>query len=358
MDKILVDGYFQNNLGDDLFFRELLSRYPDTMFYFRGVDAYNEKILTTFDNARVINVTLFSLMFRVHRFKGYVMIGGSMFQQNTRNIKWLKRWLALLILILIFKISGKKTSIIGFNFGPYKTRSFLQLYRKLFKVVDFLSVRDKNSFNLLKNSKSVHYYPDIVFNTKFNVKNIQSQKNALGISIMDFGKNVNFQRSYEKFIKNVIDKINDDMIINLYGFQESSEVNDREVIDRIVNAFPNKKFNVQIYDGYNIDDFITSYYTNQLFLTSRFHSLVLALKANGYPIIINYNVKVQNLVDSLQLKYSVIQPSEFDSENRAERIACEINNKNDFSSSSMSEVNKLSFQSTRHFTELDRLLKK
>lgn len=322
MKKIYVEGYPQNNLGDDLFFQLLLSRYPKDMFFFNK--ANNSKILNSFKNVRLIDEEIKSIILHIKKFDAFLLIGGSMFQEvGTRRI-WFKRWLILFIELLILKLNRKKIVFIGFNFGPYKSKVFLRLYKLLFSLVDYLSVRDEYTFNLLKENSRVHYYPDIVFSLNNDAFLSKYQRSSLAISVMDFGLNNPAQFVYEKFIVDVINGINPNIEVNLYGFQLSKEINDKLAIDR-VNEKLRRKINIIQYDGSNMNDLIESYYCNSFALTTRFHSLVLSLKAQHKIISISYNVKVDNLQQALQLKNTFISLKQLKDKRTQIKVVDEIN---------------------------------
>lgn len=305
MKKVFVDGYHANNLGDDLFFKLLLERYPNTCFIFNHSD--DAPALLAFPNIKLINVSRSQLLSELREIDVYLLIGGSMFQEVESKKIWIRRWLSLLARSFILKLFRKKIVFIGFNFGPYKTKLFLNLYKILFRFINYLSVRDEFSFELLKNNKKVKFYPDLVFglnDDKYQRRAIDRTR-SLGISIMDFGSNVDFQEEYEAMIIEIINGVDSTIPIKLFGFQKFNEIDDSIVINRILDK-SNKKIKYFQYTGNNTDAFLKEYYDNMLVITTRFHSLVLSLKACQDVISFDYNIKVTNLRQMLDLKSSSI----------------------------------------------------
>lgn len=355
MKKVLVEGYSKNNLGDDLFFKILLKRYPDTMFFFTGAD--NAKILTQFKNAKIIHVRFLKILRLLPKFDAYVLIGGSLFQESSSLKIWIKHWLLLFIKIVVCRVLRVRVNIIGFNFGPYRTKLYLRLYKLLFKYVNFLSVRDEKTKNLFEKNVEINYFPDIVFGLPF--KKIDKADRCLAISVMDFGKLVSFQTEYEDFLVNVINRINKDVTINLFGFQHSSEIDDGEVIKRIKARIPRHDINEYLYTGSNLNDFLGRYRQNNVALTSRFHSLVLSLKVEQNIVAINYNIKVENLINTLELGFPLISINEFGNEKVFINVANKLNymlERKNINSKENIKLEKVAKLSNGHFKDLDNFL--
>lgn len=351
--RALVMGYDSNNLGDDLFFYQLTKRYPTTRFTFES--GRDLKILRDIDNADAGNYRLKNLFTEVRKFDVFILIGGSMFQQ-IKGQPWCKAWLGLLIKTLLFKLFGKKVVFVGFNFGPYYSKTFYTLYKLIFSLVDFISVRDEKTLDLFKKNRRVHLFPDMVFNLD-DSKFISPRSKSLGISVMDFGPNIKFQHSYETFIEQIIDRVDSNIKITLYGFQSSSSIDDNVVIDRLKRQ-SNRLVNSVCYNGNNMDFFLKDYYKNFFTITSRFHSLVLSLKARQQIISVDYNIKVQSLLDTLKINNMDIQVNEFRNEKVVQEVVDKINTAllidgNYLNSDELDSVIK---QSANHFKFLDSLL--
>lgn len=354
MKRVFVSGYVSNNLGDDLFFSLLVKRYPKTCFTFEFGD--NSRILRNFENIDNRSYRLKELLANIRHFNAFVLIGGSMFQQ-VKGKPWFKSWLILFLKVLSFKIFNKKVVFIGFNFGPYHSKMFYVLYKILFSLVDFLSVRDKKTFQLFKHNKNLHLFPDIVFS--LDDKNIkQPKKKSLAVSVMDFGPNVEFQAAYENFLVKVINGIDPKISVNLYGFQSSSQIDDGVVIDRIKKKLRGTVGSL-CYDGNNIEVFLQDYYKNFFSITSRFHSLVLSLKAKQQIVSINYNIKVESLLDTLDMTNMNVQIDEFDDDRIVQRVIDSVNGAilSDNEYMSGTKLDKTIDHSTEHFKYLDVLLK-
>ena len=91
--KILLHGYFRSNLGDDLFFRVIISRYSDVQFYIPLLNCDYKDKFSDLPNAKIIDFwgidkwvhhktyilpKLYSCLMMLH-FDAVVCIGGSLF---------------------------------------------------------------------------------------------------------------------------------------------------------------------------------------------------------------------------------------------------------------------------------------
>lgn len=356
MKKVLVEGYAKNNLGDDLFFSLLVKRYLKTRFIFNFSD--ETKILKNYNNVDLGHFGIRSLILNAHSFDVMVLIGGSMFQEGE-GLSWLKSWLLLLLKVLIFKMNKKKVVFIGFNFGPYHSHLFLYLYRILFYFVDALSVRDKKTFALFKKNKKVHLFPDIVF-SMIDGDLKQRKTNSLAISVMDFGANTSFQNEYEIFLEKVINSLDKEICVNLYGFQRSASVDDLNILNRVESKVT-RKVNKLCYDGNNMNEILKKYYRDYFAITTRFHSLVLSLKAHQKIISIDYNIKVGSLLETLKIKNMNLSLDELKSNNVINVVVDSINSSK-FSENGYYEyatnakLAKIITNANKHFEYLDSVL--
>lgn len=356
--KVFVNGYADDNFGDDIFFDLLLNRYPETDFYFNLIHTPNH--LKQYPNCKVVYKKKRDLLTFLGETDLYLLIGGSMFQESNHFLAMFKRWLKTLLVFLYLRFKGIKIVCIGFNFGPIRTKAFLQLYRLLFKIPTYLSVRDDATYQLFKKNPKFHYYPDMAFSLQET--KIESDKTkSLGVSLMDFGPAVSFQTAYNQFMVSVLNEIDCSIPITIYGFQNTSKISDKQSINSVLQQVK-RDVQVELYNGYNFKEFLASYGKNSYIITTRFHSLVLALLNQQNISCIEYNVKVSNLLNMLKLRVPRINVSDLNKRSLALACAKEINIffKNlDLNQSTLSntiDVEQLKDLATKHFEYLDKIL--
>lgn len=161
MKKILVFAYLRNNLGDDLFVYELLSRYPNDMFYINVKSKSFAKPFENCNNAIIeeVNDETFNYI-NINKYDGFVYIGGSIFMEGGKVYNLDEGCCDFMEKC---KKLNKPFFYISSNYGPYQTKDYFNLSRKTFKNCTDLCFRDKASYNLFSDIPSIRYAPDVAF---------------------------------------------------------------------------------------------------------------------------------------------------------------------------------------------------
>jgi len=144
MKRIHVDLYAALNLGDDLFLDILLSEFNTTNFTLNYFGDDYEAFLNQYHNLskrryylsdkilRRLNIsdTLSNeLMAKKH--DALVYVGGSIFMKGNFHTSLFKNRMNL---VMEFKKRNKPVFILGANFGPYKSKQFINDYIEMFKL--------------------------------------------------------------------------------------------------------------------------------------------------------------------------------------------------------------------------------
>ncbi|MFF3023906.1 polysaccharide pyruvyl transferase family protein [Gottfriedia sp. NPDC057948] len=303
MKKILVDVYCNKNFGDDLFLKILFERYEHVDFYLQNADYQYKNIIKDSNilNNNKMKRLIFKLFqpFIISKFDGYILIGGSMFMQNSL---WKKVFYTRSSLIKSFVNKNKKVYILGSNFGPFSDQNFLKSYTNLFSKFSDVCFRDMYSFTLFKNLRNVRVAPDIVFNLK--APKVTKIKNSVGFSLIDLENRHGLEQyssDYEyKMVELVKKLIDSDKQITFFSFCE--EEGDVKVINKILsqlNKEYSKKIKIINYNG-QIDYFLEELGKMESFIGARFHSIILAKIFNQsfYPLI--YSDKTFNVLKDLE----------------------------------------------------------
>lgn len=312
MKKILIDAYLEKNLGDDLFVKILLEKYPNVEWYINAQKEYSE-IFRNYGNIKILNDSILKkiinrfditkkILMKIQSIKydALMIIGGSLFMEDCYSdsvLGYRKK------IISLFNKRNKKIFILGANFGPYKTKGFLENYKKVFYLCDDVCFRDKYSFELFSDMNNIRCASDIVF--QLNSEIVNKIKNNIGISIINLKNREglkNYKEDYENKIVSLLEygcKINKKF--TLFSFCEYE--GDLESIENIMNKI-NKKYISDIsivnYNG-DIDYFIKRFSEMENMIGTRFHSIILSqlFNQNIFPII--YNEKSLNTLKDLGL---------------------------------------------------------
>jgi colanic acid/amylovoran biosynthesis protein len=339
--RIAVDAYFFNNFGDDLFLEILINRYPDANFDF--ITPSIERMKNFAANPRVSQVSRKQALRNVSSYDMYIMIGGSMFQQPPN---WKMQWVNLFLMVNTFKLFKKPSAIIGCNFGPYSNPFYVKAYKSIFKSVSHLSVRDEESYKIL-NDKNINIssYPDIAFSFDVTSYKNDIKEKYIGISIMDFGVE---NSVYEDKMAEIINSLRESAKIKIFSFQESNEINDMKVINKVLTKVTdnNNRIEVVNYNG-NMKSFLNHYGQCQTFLTTRFHSLILSLMFNQKIVAINYNPKIANTLRFLKMDIKLVELNALDEINVEPLLE---NNQVSY------DLKNISDQSSAHFKYIDSVL--
>jgi len=169
--KIFVKLFAALNLGDDLFLKILLERYPDTEFVISAPEVY-KIVFNRYENLKVIQdksnshkaisykvrsyiernlfPSLYSKRLRLRadrrcrnedeQFDAFLSIGGSIFMQSRKLSHYPD-----VIYYQAAKSYYKNVFFIGCNFGPFNDPKYKEDFRDVFKQVNDVCFREKYS---------------------------------------------------------------------------------------------------------------------------------------------------------------------------------------------------------------------
>ncbi|MFW7949791.1 polysaccharide pyruvyl transferase family protein [Vagococcus fluvialis] len=310
--NILVSAYLDNNLGDDLMIKMMISEFPEHSFYLATENSMVKETFKEIDNLFFFNNRIYDLDFST--FDLFIKIGGSMFivnsyghvKQRIQEIKMLKK----------LKKNNIKRIAIGSNYGPFNIKYSERLIKKELSLYNLLTVRDEQSYNLLEQFKlknvEYHMYEDIVYNLKQNNKNElgeifgQQKRNTLGISAY---RSKNSTQNHEMYRK--LAAVADEYIeqnngeVKLIAFDSENE-NDLSACYHILNFSENKN-NIEIvpYTGDSKKILDTIRGCNK-FIAIRFHAAVLC-DLFGIPFFpIAYSNKMTNLMNDKNISWKTL----------------------------------------------------
>lgn len=317
MKKVFLYGYWKHNLGDDLFLKSFLNRYPNTTVYIitsKRYRAYYEKmgVISICDDTFIYHVKnyickkIFGRRFVFKKYTPYVdasiLLGGSLFIEYPTWRKGLASWFTE-----IQKYSTK-TFALGCNFGPYNSDEFLNFVKKYVNKIDGAAFRDNYSVELLKSDGNVRKVPDIAFGLlAMNSFDIPSSPypDCYVISVLDPGKRVNIQNSRQKYFES-IEKIAEYLYEKgkkpVVLMTSCSELGDTDValeIARRINTSGVQKCITYIYE--DLLDALALIKNAKGMIATHFHTMLISMiySVPMFPII--YNIKMHTLLSDLNL---------------------------------------------------------
>jgi colanic acid/amylovoran biosynthesis protein len=331
--KVLLKLYSEFNLGDDLFLKIILERYPNVKFYLNADRRYkvvfkNKSNLSIFNSSKIVKLynkgiwfldkVLYpkdgqnSLVKYINAInKNYfnltdifVSIGGSIFMQEKLlpyyfDIEYYKQ------VNLFYK--GKPKFYLGCNFGPFLDSTFKTEYECIFKKAIDVCFREEYSKKLFENLNNVRHKPDIVFGLKINkAKKIDR---SVGFSIISPRRNIDTNKYLQKYAELISYYQANGYKIFLFSFCKKQ--GDEKTIKEIIKLLPKRdNINPVFYDG-DIESFLKLYSSVEQGYCGRFHAMILSMLCNQtiYPVV--YSDKMTNVLQDINYNGDVILMDNF-----------------------------------------------
>ena len=305
--QVLLQAYYAENLGDDLFLKMLFERYPGVEWHLLRQPVRYLTIFKEMSNIRIYKNPYPSRLCRMfpslpfRRFDAYLYIGGSIFMEHYSGHEHLsmRKHIAN-----NFKRLGKKNFVIGANFGPYQTEKFSAGWTDAFQLYDDICFRDCASQNLFPDLRNIRVAPDCVFNLPADREETKHVR-KVGISAIDFRQRTESQMYHAAYEKKLLELAAAysarGVEITLFSF--CSHEGDAEYAKELhgkITAQTGKPVNVEYYEG-NINEFLAAYKQMDAIVGTRFHAIILALLFRQHVVPIAYNIKTLNAMKYLGL---------------------------------------------------------
>lgn len=377
--KILLKTYPELNLGDDLFLKIILERYPNVHFKMLANKKQYGSFLSTYRNLDIIDrlehISLFDrlilrtcISFKIsnslqekiykrfikkqygtafHDSDLFVTIGGSMFIENStdrvnKNIIFYD--------VINEYFAHKPKFYLGCNFGPYYSENFLNSFKNIFKQSQDLSFREQASKDIL-NIEDIRINPDIVFCME-NIYTKTKKEKSVGFVLVDprikkTDKKIDY-KSYIESFKSIVDfYLRKNYSIHFFSFCKTE--NDEAVINDILdNNNTNSAIELILYNG-DINTFLEKYSAVEAIYCGRFHSMILSMIFNQKILPIIYGEKMTNILPDVSFKGTFIDISNIEKD-------VEVYHK--YLYENEYDINELPQKANHHFINLDQLINK
>ena len=364
MKKVFLYAYDKVNLGDDLFIRTIVMRYPNVQFYLWS-EKYNKKNFKDLTNLKVLDKNSIFVNFLkklrsslVARYKiryerncdAIVYIGGSLFIEYD-NWKQILSWWE-------YEAEHYPFFVLGANFGPYKSGEYREKLESIFEKMQDVCFRDFYSYNIFKNCSKIRLAPDILFSTEMS--SARTVEKQIFVSVINCGRKEEGQNKLadfeDRYIKNIVEllemyiKHGYSVILTSFCRLEGDEEAVEKILSLIKEKVIREKITALFYNGTNYKEVLKTLAESEYILASRFHAAILGIAA-GKPVFpIVYSDKTIRVLKDIGFKgnYADIRIGdkieyEFSYENLKNRLVVPIEN--------------LSKQSETHFEILDNVLK-
>lgn len=370
--RILVNAYTHKNFGDDLFLKMLFERYSKSHFallskevdYNRIFSDYN-LIIKSRSKSLIENTFLKKIFVKLNRplwnklINTYeeeflnsikdendvlVIIGGSMFMEGSHKI--VPKFNRYNLLGKIFK--NKPTFILGANFGPYKSKEFLEFYKSLFRNYTDVCFRDSYSQSIFDELPNIRMAPDIIFG--YDIPNVKKISKTIGFSIIDLFYRSDLKMYTQDYENYCVDLINQHIelgyTVNLFSF--CTYEGDTRAIERIyqkLDVSQQRSINKVFYTG-NIDSFLTTYLSTEVMYTTRFHATILSLIGEQKLVPLIYSKKMVNVLEDIGYTGDYINIQDLTKNSNLKQAI----------PSTFTVDNSIVSRSKDHFLELDKII--
>lgn len=249
-------------------------------------------------------------------------ISGICFVEN-RGLKYL-----IYNLICIYLPSNTNSKIIKLpqSFGPINSKSYMKIASKSLKKCFLIFTRGTSSFNLLNNMgiKSTESL-DLGLLNLIDEDKISPNKQTVGIVPSIIVKN-KYKKNNQDYVSQIYKLIKNNknkrfIVFNHTYSEKNNNFSDNFLIDELKTYIKSDTKNVEIKNNIqNLDELIKVYSELDTIITSRYHSLVLAIKHGVYPLVIGWNQKYNDLLEKFELENSIINTNFKNSNNDFQNI--------------------------------------
>lgn len=206
MKKVFLMAYARKNLGDDIFIKMLLEKYPKIDFFMRIKEKEFLEGLVKYKNLKIlIGEDTDEELYKMNEdeFDAYVYIGGSIFMEGGKVYNLSEKFFDF-----VNRCKNKNIPFcyISCNYGPYQTKEYFELSKRNFSICSDICFRDKYSYNLFKDIDNVRYAPDFAFNYK--IPQNEKIENSIGITVINLDIRHDLKHIAQEYHKFLINNIN------------------------------------------------------------------------------------------------------------------------------------------------------
>lgn len=343
MKKVLVHGYTMDNLGDDLFFRVLVSRYPDVLFYLPTLNVHYRKKYADLPNLKVIDFLGISKVtthkvyvlpklyswYNIKKFDAVVCIGGSLFIDHknptskdrieAENYSFICDW-------EIAEKAGVPYFVLGANWGPCYNDYFFDYFSRAFDSMTDLCFRDSYSLNLFAEKHTARQTGDILMGSSIVLDAVRcaKKKKQIAVSVIDAARKSEkccSSQSYDaKLAELCAEFVQKGYEIVLMSFCKSEH--DEDAIGRIMEKLDQKE-HVHILNYHNTwQALLQTMAESEVVLASRFHAVVLGWTVGTPVYSILYGDKILHLMEDCGVAEGYVFLDEIE-QLTAEKVLCQ-----------------------------------
>jgi len=290
--KVCISGYYGfDNFGDETILKVLTENLRDfdvTVFSsnpLKTSSMYGVKSVKSFDIPQVIK--------SLCECDCLISGGGSLLQDSTS----IKSLVYYLFVIIIAQLAGKKTIVFAQGIGPIRNSAAAQITFYILKKAAYISVRDKNSLELLRNhGVKAELCNDPVWNIAPQTKTLT---NILGVQLRSFPLLTDdiLKTAAHCICKNYAHKA-----INIFSLQNKLDIEVCEKLQEYIKEI-NSKVKVEVIQNTSNEKLINDIAQADELIAMRYHACLIAVKNKIKLLPVSYDIKVETLAKRFGLEY-------------------------------------------------------
>ncbi len=292
--NVLISGYIGfDNFGDDAIFALLVNYLKNKGLKVSALTSNPAKTAKNY-NVNTYKYKDFKEVFNAIKSTDVLISGGGSLLQNKTSAGSLLYYLGI---IFLAKLLRKKVIIFAQGIGPIKGKFFNSLTKSVLKMADLVTVRDRNSQNLLlKWGVKSKTMVDPVWSLELPPYN---PKGAIGIQLRECKGAMKY--SPIDFLYSIGD-FYPDKEIKIFCLQNTQDfVFARQFYTLLKEKYPN--INAKIITYTSSEKLLEEFATLERLIAMRFHACLVGLKMGVKVLPLSYDEKVTSFANEMHLPY-------------------------------------------------------
>ena len=291
--KVVISGYYgAGNFGDELILETLIQRLKKHDAEITVLSLNPEETSKLHNVSSVKSFDFSEVLKSIVNCDLLISGGGSLLQDVTS----LKSLFYYLIVIFTAQFFGKNSIVFAQGIGPIKNKLGLILTKLALKNCSSITVRDEKSLFLLRSwgLNNAILVCDPLFELKLNSPNTQ---NKVGVQLRSF-KTMN-----ETLLITLANRIAldfSDKEIEIYSFQDENDLEVCEHFKSLLSSI-NSDMKVTVISGKTPQELVNLMANLEYIIAMRFHAVLIAIRYGIKTLAINYDYKVENLANEVNL---------------------------------------------------------
>jgi len=291
--RIVLSGYFGfKNFGDEAILSVLINKLSEYRARITVISSDTTYTKSRYKHIRAVKT------FDILNIAGFIsksdilISGGGSLLQDVTSFKSLIYYLFIIFLGLLFK---KKVIIFAQGIGPLRNPAGKLLTSAILTHCDYISVRDKKSYELLK---KMGIKSELLCDPIFSLKIPETEKmETVGVQLR------NCRQMNADFIDRLASAICSNFSgekIEIYSFQDSYDLEVCKSLKKNINLL-NSNMEVEIFSELSNTEIINRIRFCRYLIAMRFHAVIIGLLSKCKVLSINYDIKVEKISEEFSL---------------------------------------------------------